>query len=103
MASAPDDTLECRLVRIEGGVQGVGYREACVQQARTLGLGGWVRNRLDGSVEVLARGPAAAVGHLVAWLHDGPPLARVQRVTATVVTVPPYDDVPRRFERRPTA
>ncbi len=68
-------------VRVEGRVQGVGFRDTCVHQARKLGLVGWVRNRRDGTVEVMARGSAHALADLEAWLHRGPPLARVDRVT----------------------
>lgn len=74
---SPDGALLCRRVRVEGRVQGVGYREACVRQARASGLGGWVRNRRDGSVEVLVQGPAEAVERLLAWLRQGPPSAQV--------------------------
>lgn len=74
-------------LRIEGRVQGVGFREGCVRQARKLGLDGWVRNRHDGSVEVMARGSANALAVLEAWLHRGPSPARVDRVT-------PIDGVP---------
>ena len=94
-------SVECRLLRVEGRVQGVGYREACVDEARALGLHGWVRNRIDGSVEVLLQGPLDAVSRLQAWLHEGPPLARVDRVTATVL--PPPDPPLARFDRHPTA
>lgn len=94
-------SVECRLLRVEGRVQGVGYREACMDEARALGLHGWVRNRLDGSVEVLLQGPVDAVSRLQAWLHEGPPLARVDRVTATVL--PPPDPPLARFDRHPTA
>lgn len=92
--------VECRLVRVEGRVQGVGFREACVEQAVLLGLQGWVRNRLDGSVEVLAQGRPEAVARLVEWLHRGPPAARVERVEARPR---PPEDLPGRFERRPSA
>ncbi len=98
MQFAPD--LECRLLVVEGRVQGVGYREACVQQARSLGLVGYVCNRRDGSVEVMLQGPADAVASMIGWLHQGPPQARVDRVTATVS---PPDVGMHRFERRPTA
>jgi len=71
------------------------------KHAAALGLHGWVRNRLDGSVEVLLQGPVDAVSRLQAWLHEGPPLARVDRVTATVL--PPPDPPLARFDRHPTA
>jgi acylphosphatase len=95
---APD--TECRLLRVEGRVQGVGFREACVQRAQALGVTGFVRNRRDGAVEVMLQGPAAAVARMVAWLHAGPPLAQVERVTITTPQ-PPVETL-QRFERRPT-
>ena len=100
----PDDTAhpptECRLVRVHGRVQGVGFREACAQRAEALGLAGWVRNRRDGSVEVLLQGPADAVARMELWLRQGPPSARVERLTHTPLT-PPFA-VLHSFERRPT-
>jgi len=45
-----DEPLETRLVQVRGQVQGIGYREACVRRATALGVTGWVRNRMDGSV-----------------------------------------------------
>lgn len=69
-----------RLLRIHGTVQGVGYRNAFHAQARQLGLAGWVRNRLDGTVEALVAGPAAAIDTIIEWARRGPPAARVSRV-----------------------
>lgn len=69
-----------RLLRITGRVQGVYYRASTVQHAQALGLRGWVRNRLDGSVEALVTGPADAVQTLVEWAQRGPAMARVERV-----------------------
>jgi len=87
-------------VRVHGRVQGVGFREACVQRAEALGLTGWVRNRRDGSVEALLQGPAEAVARMELWLRQGPPSARVERLTHTPLT-PPFA-VLHSFERRPT-
>lgn len=65
---------------IAGRVQGVGYRDWTIREARALGLKGWVRNRRDGSVEALAVGPDEAVQLLVQACHRGPALARVDSV-----------------------
>ena len=66
--------------RVHGRVQGVFFRASTEEEARRLGLSGWVRNRRDGSVEVFAQGAPEAVEALLAWLHEGPPLAEVVRV-----------------------
>jgi len=58
--------------RISGHVQGVGFRFATCEQAERLGLGGWVRNLGDGSVEAVFEGPAADVGQMLAWCRRGP-------------------------------
>jgi len=67
-------------VTIRGRVQGVGYRYWVEQQARSLGLEGWVRNRRDGSVEALFSGPAHVVSDMVALSRRGPSSARVDAV-----------------------
>lgn len=69
-----------RRIRVEGRVQGVGFRDWTRSEARALGLAGWVRNEADGSVLVLAAGPEARVDELIAELHRGPPAARVREV-----------------------
>ncbi len=69
----------CRL-RIHGRVQGVGYRAWVQNMAATIGIDGFVRNRLDGSVEILACGVVAHVDALIAACHDGPPAAAVTQI-----------------------
>jgi acylphosphatase len=66
---------------VRGDVQGVGFRDATLRHARELGVMGWVRNGDDGTVRVHAEGPQRAVEELVAFLHAGPPRARVSGVT----------------------
>lgn len=65
---------------IRGRVQGVSYRMSAVGEATRLGLGGWVRNRDDGTVELEAEGPADVVAALLSWCEVGPPAARVTAV-----------------------
>ena len=65
---------------VSGRVQGVGFRYSAVRQARALGLTGTVANRYDGSVEVHAEGPPAALERFLAWLNRGPPGAHVRGV-----------------------
>jgi len=69
-------------VVVRGRVQGVGFRAWVVQQATELGLGGQVANRVDGSVEAEAVGPAGALERFVAALRRGPTHARVEQVEA---------------------
>ena len=67
-------------LEIRGRVQGVGYRWAMVEEARRLGLRGWVRNRHDESVEAMVAGPPEAVERIVSWARKGPRSARVAAV-----------------------
>ncbi len=74
----PEKTLR---LRITGRVQGVGYRLWATRTAASLGLRGWVRNRSDGSVEVLATGAPENVAALVEACRQGPSGGRVTAVT----------------------
>lgn len=67
-----------RLV-ISGDVQGVGFRAWVLRQADNLQLIGWVRNRDDGSVEVVAEGPTTQLNELVKRCGRGPDVAWVQK------------------------
>jgi len=65
---------------VHGYVQGVSFRYYTCRQADKLGLAGWVANRRDGTVKVVAEGPREALSHLAAWLRRGAPSARVDQV-----------------------
>jgi acylphosphatase len=84
---------------IRGRVQGVGYRWWASQAAQRLGLDGWVRNRFDGSVEILAVGPQADIAALVEACREGPAGARV----IAIDQVEAEDDGRKGFDTRPTA
>lgn len=93
--------METRTVRLEiiGRVQGVGYRDWTVREARRLALTGWVRNRPDGSVEVVASGPAPVLDTFITACRTGPRHAVVADILITDTSTP---DLPHPFERRPT-
>ena len=69
---------------VEGRVQMVFFRYSTCREAQKLGLTGWVMNRPDGAVELVAEGPKEAVDALIEWVHTGPPNARVTNVAITV-------------------
>ena len=72
-----------RHVRVSGRVQGVFFRAWTKQQAAELGVAGWVRNSVDGSVEAELSGEEGAVAELVERLREGPPSAAVSNVEVT--------------------
>ena len=74
------DPLTRRHLRVRGRVQGVGFRWFAREEAESLGLAGWVRNREDGSVEAEAEGRAAALDEFVRRLRVGCPGARVDSI-----------------------
>jgi len=69
-----------KLLKIEGRVQGVGFRYFMQRRARALGITGWVRNRADGSVEAVVQGGAEAVNAIIAVARRGPPSAHVTNI-----------------------
>jgi len=95
-----DGLLETRLVKVRGIVQGIGYREACVRRAHALGVTGWVRNRMDGSVEAMVQGSPGQLADMCAWLSEGMSAALVDGIEVTEVA-PPFARF-KHFERLPT-
>ncbi len=95
-------------VRVRGRVQGVGFRFWTARQAERLGLAGWVRNRLDGSVEALFRGSPAAVEAMLGACREGPRSARVDEMAvragnpASNAANNPNEPVPAGFQQLPT-
>lgn len=65
---------------VRGRVQGVYFRASTQREARRLGLTGWVKNRLDGFVEILAEGEEDCLKDVIGWANRGPSAARVERV-----------------------
>ena len=85
-------------LRIEGRVQGVGFREWTAREASRRGLSGWVRNRRDGSVEAVVHGAADAVDGMVEACRRGPALARVDHLLTSPEAAPPGAG----FHQKPT-
>ena len=67
-------------VIVTGLVQGVYYRVTVRQEARTLGITGWVKNRPDGTVEAMLEGEKEKVVKLIDWCRQGPPASQVSGV-----------------------
>ena len=73
-----------RHVWVSGRVQGVWFRQSCHEQARTVGVSGWVRNNWDGRVEAVFEGPEDRVAAMVEWCRHGPPRAQVLSLQVVV-------------------
>ena len=67
-------------VIVHGRVTGAFFRAATQREARRLGVSGWVKNRPDGTVELVAEGEEESVKEIVSWAHRGPSAARVDRI-----------------------
>ena len=89
--------MEVRHLVINGYVQGVGYRYSMAMAARSRGVGGWVRNRRDGSVEAMVAGDAAQVAAIIDWARRGPAGAEVAHVAVELGS----GEFPE-FEQKPT-
>lgn len=90
--------MPAKRIIISGQVQGVGYRHWLMTEARAAGLAGWVRNRVDGTVEALIAGEVDAVEDLVRRCRRGPRMAVVTGIEED------FDDPPDTpgFHQRPT-
>jgi len=93
-----DDELTTLRVRIEGLVQGVGFRNFVILEARKLGLDGWVRNRSDRTIEALVSGSTKAVESFVAACMKGPAGCLVKNIDL-FKEEPPAE---KGFRQRPT-
>jgi acylphosphatase len=91
--------MVARQIRVSGRVQGVGFRASLQDEARKLGVTGWIRNRRDGTVEALLQGAPESVAALIAWARRGPPGSRVTDVKESAAENEPAHD---RFELRAT-
>ena len=85
-------------LRIKGAVQDVGFRDWARQEATRRGLSGWVRNRSDGSVELMVAGDDAKVQDMLRACTQGPPLAQVTSIDIDNEKEAP----PAGFARKPT-
>ena len=81
-----------------GRVQGVWFRESMRREAEALGVTGWVRNRMDGTVEAIVQGEARAVAAIVEWARRGPERAQVRQLDVEEATPQPFET----FETRPS-
>ncbi|MBK5920808.1 hypothetical protein CCR80_07145 [Rhodothalassium salexigens] len=98
MTAQQQEDVVAKRLQITGQVQGVGFRAWAQGQAGDLGVTGWVRNREDGSVEVLAKAAAGTIDRFIDLCRQGPPAARVEAVTVEGA----QGIVPDRFDVKPT-
>jgi len=76
-------TREHLYIRVRGKVQGVFFRASTQEQARSLGVQGWVMNHADGSVRIAAEAEPEILQAFLAWLHEGLQLARVDELQSS--------------------
>ena len=94
----------CKRYFVSGRVQGVFYRASAERKANQLGVKGWVRNRVDGRVEILADGEESQLDEFEKWLEIGPQYAKVTNIEIVNENLDEQTAaVPTHFEVRPTA
>jgi acylphosphatase len=74
-------------INIRGRVQGVGYRYFAVQKAKEMGISGWVKNLVDGSVLIVAQGIEAEIKTFIDYLYIGPTRSRVDKISTCVMQI----------------
>jgi acylphosphatase len=79
-------------IQITGKVQGVWFRKHAAEKAQQLGITGYVTNRADGSVQIIATGTSQQLHALTEWCKKGPPLARVTAVSAHPLPLQQFPD-----------
>lgn len=77
-------------ITIRGKVQGVGFRFSAVNKAQQLGLKGFVKNKMDGTVYIEAEGEADQLNEMVNWCWQGPPSARVDDIIKQQIPLRDY-------------
>lgn len=93
------EKMDCVQLKLEGRVQGVGFRAFVADLAQRMELNGWVCNRFDGSVEILVYGPTTRVDTFVyTCVHEAPAPARVDHLNLRRASPPQSPG----FTRRPT-
>ncbi len=81
-----------KLITVSGKVQGVYYRASTVEQAKHIGVSGWVKNQADGTVLVHAEGTQRQLSELISWCGHGPAAAVVSSCTVIDTQLNPYED-----------
>ncbi len=77
----------CKLYTVSGRVQGVWFRAGTQKAANQLGITGWAKNLPNRKVQVLACGESAQIEKFIAWLHKGPLLAKITKITEEDIPV----------------
>ena len=93
-----EEELQAVRMVLRGRVQGVGFRAAAQEEARTIDLRGWIRNESDGSVRIVAAGTPSQLEAFRRWCRSGPALARVDDIDEQ--TVDAAKDLPHPFAVR---
>ena len=88
----------CAHVYVSGRVQGVYFRANTRDEARRIGVDGWVKNLADGRVEAMVEGDERSVAKLVKWCHEGSPSARVESVDVEYVDPPGFEGFEIRYD-----